>query len=177
MKTLSFSIAAFLFISMSLVFAETESIVVSGLEFEYEDPWIRQQPASSMRAGQLLYDHEDESLKDIELVLFYFGGGGGSIQANIDRWIGQFDPAPESSTEEEEIDGTKITFLTASGTYMESSGGPFSGNKTPRPDYTMLAAIIPGTEGPVFLKLTGPNDSVAAMKEAFLAFAKSPFGE
>ena len=71
----------------------------------------------------------------------------------------------------------KVTFLTASGTYMESSGGPFSGNKTPREDYTMLAAILPSPQGPVFLKLTGPNDSVAAMKKAFEEFAASPFAE
>lgn len=176
-STIAILIAAFALLTLPAHGEEKENLAVAGLTFEYGEPWIRQQPASSMRAGQLLYDHEDENLKDVELVLFFFGGSGGSVRANLDRWIGQFSPAPKSSEEEIEIDGTTLTILEASGTYMESSGGPFSGNKTARENYTMLAAIVPGTEGNVFLKLTGPNDSVAAMKDAFMAFAKSPFAE
>ena len=89
---------------LSLAIADDkESLAVSGLTFEFGDPWIRQQPASSMRAGQLLYDHEDEKLKDIELVLFHFGGSGGSTRANLDRWIGQFSPAPDAKEETKKI--------------------------------------------------------------------------
>lgn len=163
---------------LSLAIADDkESLAVSGLTFEFGDPWIRQQPARPMRAGQLLYDHEDEKLKDIELVLFHFGGSGGSTRANLDRWIGQFSPAPDAKEETKKMGDKEVIFLTATGTYMESSGGPFSGNKTPRENYTMLAAIIPGSEGNVFLKATGPKESIEAMKEAFMAFAASPFSE
>lgn len=157
---------------------DKESLKVSEFTFSFGEPWVRQQVTSSMRAGQLTYDHEDEDLEDVELVLYYFGQGqGGGIQANIDRWIGQFQGSPESNVEEREMGDRKVTFLTASGTYMESSGGPFSGNKTPRPDYTMLAAILPSPQGAVFLKLTGPTDSVAAMEDDFESFAASPFEE
>lgn len=158
---------------------EMETINVSEFTFEYGEPWVRQQVTSSMRAGQLTYDHEDENLKDVDLVIYYFGQGqGGGIQANIDRWIGQFEGTPESNQEEKEMGDKKVTFLTAKGTYMESmGGGPFSGNKEPRENYTMLAAILPSERGDVFLKLTGPTDSVEAMKDAFMAFAESPFDE
>ncbi len=151
---------------------EADSVKVSEFTYEYAKPWIRQQPRSSMRAAQFLYDHEDEALKDVELVLFYFGKGqGGNKQANIDRWVGQFDGTPTVEQKDEEMEGKTITLLEAKGTYMD--GPPFGGNKTPRPDYTMLAAIMPSPEGDVFLKMTGPNDSMAAAKEAFLAFVKS----
>ncbi len=157
---------------------EQDSLIVSEFTFKFSDPWIRQQVTSPMRAGQLTYDHEDESLGDVDVILYYFGEGqGGGTQANIDRWIGQFDGTPESTTEEVDVGDRKVTLLTAKGTYMESAGGPFSGNKTAKPNYTMLAAILPSDQGAVFLKLTGPDASVDAMKEAFMEFAKSPFSE
>ncbi|MDF1825202.1 MAG: hypothetical protein P1U68_11205 [Verrucomicrobiales bacterium] len=155
---------------------EKDTLIVSEFTFEFGEPWIRQQVTSPMRAGQLTYDHE--TLDDVDVVIYYFGEGqGGGAQANIDRWIGQFDGTPESTTEEKKVGDRSLTFLTAKGTYMESSGGPFSGNKTPRPDYTMLAAILPSEKGAVFLKLTGPDASVEAMKEDFIKFAESPFSE
>jgi hypothetical protein len=157
---------------------DKESIEVSEFTFKFGDPWVRQQVTSPMRAGQLTYDHEDEDLKDVDLVIYFFGAGqGGGIQANIDRWIGQFEGTPKYTIDKKDMGGREVTFLEASGTYMESMGGPFSGNKTSQPDYAMLAAILPSDQGAVFLKLTGPNDSVEALKEDFMAFSKSPFSE
>ena len=161
--------------------AEEDSIKVSEFTFTFGEPWIRQQAVSSMRAGQFLYDHADESLTDIELVIFFFGaGGGGGIQANIDRWLGQFEGAPESKLEEKEMGGKKVSLLTAKGTYLETmaGAGPFSGApKTPKADYTMLAAILPSEQGDVFIKVTGPTQSVEAMREAFDKFVASPFAQ
>ncbi len=173
--------ATFLMSSATPLRAEEDSLKVSEFTFTYGKPWIRQQVASSMRAGQFLYDHEDENLADVELVLFFFGaGGGGGIQANIDRWLGQFEGEPESKIEEKEMGGKKVTLLTAKGTYLDTmaGAGPFSGApKTPKPDYTMLAAILPSDQGAVFLKLTGPTASVEAMKADFDKFVASPFAE
>ena len=159
---------------------DTDSLKVSEFTFTFGKPWIQQQVTSSMRAGQLLYDHEDASLTDVELVFYFFGaGGGGGTQANIDRWIGQFEGKPESKIEEKEMGTKKVTLLTAKGTYMDSmgAGGPFSGNKTAKPDTTMLAAILPSDQGDVFIKLTGPAKSVEAMGDAFMKLISSPFAK
>lgn len=164
------------FFAFDLKAEDKDTLIVSEFTFEFGEPWIRQQVMSPMRAGQLTYDHE--TLDDVDVILYYFGEGqGGGTQANIDRWIGQFEGTPESETVEEEVGDRKITLLTAKGTYMESMGGPFSGNKTAMPNYTMLAAILPSDKGAVFLKLTGPDASVEAMKDAFIELAKSPFSE
>ena len=177
--TLALLAAALLATPFAPLRAEEDAIKVSEFTFTCGKPWVRQQAASSMRAGQFLYDHADESLTDLELVIFFFGaGGGGGTQANIDRWLGQFEGAPESKTEEKEMGGKKVTLLTAKGTYLETmaGAGPFSGApKTPKADYTMLAAILPSEQGDVFIKVTGPTKSVEAMKEAFDAFIGSPF--
>lgn len=172
--------ASFLLLPVGLR-AEEDTLKVSEFTFSYGKPWVRQQVASSMRVGQFLYDHEDESLADVELVVFFFGvGGGGGVQANIDRWLGQFEGAPESKTEEKEMGGKKVVLLTAKGTYLETApgAGPFSGGaKTAKPDYTMLAAILPSEQGDVFIKVTGPTKSVEAMREAYDKFIASPFAK
>lgn len=166
------------FFACELRAEEKDTLIVSEFTFAFSDPWIQQQVTSPMRAGQLTYDHADENLEAVDVILYYFGEGqGGGTQANIDRWIGQFEGTPESKTEEVDVGDRKMTLLTAKGTYMESAGGPFSGNKTAKPNYTMLAAILPSDKGAVFLKLTGPDASVAAMQEAFVELAKSPFSE
>lgn len=183
MKNLSILFATGLLLTspVSLRAEEAGSLKVSEFTFSFTKPWVQQQVTSSMRAGQFLYDHEDEALADVELVLFFFGaGGGGGIQANIDRWISQFEGTPETKTEEKEMGDRKVTLLTAKGTYLDTmaGAGPFSGApKTAKPDYTMLAAILPSDQGAVFLKLTGPTKSVEAMGDAFLKFTASPFAE
>jgi hypothetical protein len=180
MKNLFIILAAALLLTPStpLRAEEADSLKVSEFIFTFSKPWVRQQVVSAMRAGQFTYDHEDENLADVELVIFFFGAGqGGGTQANIDRWVGQFEGTPESKTEEKEMGGKKVILLTAKGTYLESMGGPFSGNKTPKADYTMLAAILPSDQGDVFLKLTGPTKSVEAMGDAFLKFTESPFAQ
>ncbi len=180
MKNLFIILAAALLLTPStpLRAEEADSLKVSEFIFTFSKPWVRQQVVSAMRAGQFTYDHEDENLADVELVIFFFGAGqGGGTQANIDRWVGQFEGTPESKTEEKEMGGKKVILLTAKGTYLESMGGPFSGNKTPKSDYTMLAAILPSDQGDVFLKLTGPTKSVEAMGDAFLKFTESPFAQ
>ncbi len=153
------------------------SIALAGHTFTFAKPWAEKQVTGSMRAAELSYDHADEALADLDLVFYHFPNQGGATRANLDRWIGQFEGEPEVSEEDLEFDGTKVVLLTAKGTFNESSGGPFSGNTTPRPDYTMLAAVIETDSGPVFLKLYGPDASVAAMKDDFKKLATSPFAK
>ena len=153
---------------------ENEPIKAGEFTFSFGKPWVRQQVTSSMRAGQLTYKQADEKLKNVDVVLYYFGpGGAGGIDANIERWAGQFVGTPETKTEKKEVEGREIVYFTGKGTYAESMGGPFSGNKVNKENYTMLAAILPSDGGPVFLKMTGPDASVAAAKEDFIKFAES----
>jgi len=73
-------------------------------------------------------------------------GAGGSIEANIDRWAGQFDlKGGKPKKEETKIAGQKVYLVDLSGTYKDTppGAGPFSGAKPIlRENYRMLAAII-----------------------------------
>jgi hypothetical protein len=98
----------------------------------------------------------------------------GGIDANIKRWVGQFDGLTESDADvtKKEIDKTTAHIVELEGTYKESMGGPFApGGQTKKMEnYAMLGAILELADGStVFIKMTGPQSVVADEKEAFLA--------
>lgn len=175
MKTRSpFLLGALCAAALSGLAAQAQETVPAGpYTFTYDSPWKLKPVSSSMRVAELTYDHADEKLADVDVVFFHFAGGGGGTQANLDRWVKQFDGEPVSETSVEEFDGKKVHYLQVKGTYLD--GPPFGGTKTPREGYMMLAAVVESAEGSVFLKMTGPEDSVTAVKEAFKTLASSPF--
>lgn len=170
-------VVAVLFTTFSFLRAD-DTVEVSEFTFHYGEPWLRQQTTSSMRAAQFLYEFKDMSNENVELVIFFFGQrGGGGVEANIARWLTQFDGTPESKTEEKDFNGTKVTLLTATGTYLDTMGGAAisSTPKVPKEDYTLLAAIFTSEKGDVFIKATGPTPSINAMRADFDKFIASPF--
>ena len=102
-------------------------------------------------------------------------GAGGSIEANIDRWIGQFSQPDGSATKDKaavkklKVAGCSVTLVDVTGTYKDMPGGPFAGGRViERPNYRMLAAIIEtGDAGNYFLKLYGPAKTVGNSADGF----------
>jgi hypothetical protein len=101
-------------------------------------------------------------------------GAGGSVEANIERWYGQFaqpdggSTKDKASTKKLKVAGRDVTLVDIAGTYKDSPGGPFAGGKTiDRPDYRMLAAIVEGPDGNYFLKFYGPAATVEQHADGF----------
>lgn len=102
-------------------------------------------------------------------------GAGGSIEANIERWYGQFSQpdgsrtADKASTKKLRIAGCQVTLVDITGTYKDSPGGPFAGGAAiDRPNYRMLAAIVETTSaGKYFLKFYGPAATVKQSADGF----------
>ena len=153
--------------------AEEVKVPAGNLDFKLpSDAWKSVPSSSPMRAATLQVTVEGAE-KPLEAVFFYFGGGqGGDTQANITRWLGQFETPPVSKTEEIDAGGKKVTLVTATGTYMD---GPMMAAKTPKADYTLLGAIVPGPDANIFIKLTGPKDAVAKITADFSKLITSPF--
>lgn len=110
-----------------------------------------------------------------------FMAAGGSIDANIERWFGQFTQPDGKATkdaakvEEFKVGDAKVHWVEIPGTYMESmGGGPFApGKKVERKEYRMLASIIVLENGlQYFIKMTGPDELVQKQKEGFLKMVK-----
>lgn len=138
----------------------------SGLSWEIPAHW-KIDASRSMRVATYQIDTETDC------AVFYFGEGqGGDVQANIDRWVGQF---AETDRTEPKVDkmvenGINITLLSLQGTFIT---GTMTGNPIPKPDFGMLAAVCESETGPVFFKITGPESEVKKSHEDFVSLLKS----
>ncbi len=108
-----------------------------------------------------------------ECGVYFFGAGqGGSVEANLDRWIGQFlqaDGKPSKAAAKiakRTIHGWPVTTVDVSGAYT-GMGGPAAQPGPAMPAYRMLGAIVEGPQGSIFIKFTGPAKTVAANQPAF----------
>ncbi len=104
---------------------------------------------------------------------------GGSIEQNVDRWIGQFSQADDSATSEhtkqkkEKVNGMTVHLVDITGTYADSAG-PFAGNSVQREDYRMIAAVVETKiAGNYFFKMYGPKETVNENEKRFLQMIKS----
>ena len=145
------------------------------LAFSAPPGWVSETPTSSLRKAQYRLPHVDSDVEDASLVVYFFGGGGGSAQANIERWAGQFEQPDGSSSsaalrsEAREVNGMKTTEVELSGTYVAETA-PGSGEHVRKEDWRMLAAIVEASEGPYYVKLVGPQATVARWEANYRTF-------
>jgi len=136
---------------------------VAGLRWTPPPGW-KGEGAGPMRAATYTVD-------DAECVVYFFGAGqGGGIEANVERWKGQFRQPGGKPVEvkpgKRTIHGLAVTTLDISGDYS-GMGGPMAGEKSMKSGYRMLGAIVEGPGGNVFLKFTGPAKTIAANQKKF----------
>jgi hypothetical protein len=158
--------------------AATLSSVAAGLTFSAPPEWKSVPTSSSMRVAQFALPRAPGDPQDAELVIYYFGGSGGTVDANIQRWIGQMeqpDGRPSSAVAKQSrrtINGLAATLVDVSGTYVAEMR-PGSTERHDSPNFRLRAAVIETANGPYFIKLTGPASTVAAHEENFEQFLSS----
>jgi hypothetical protein len=145
------------------------------LTYTIPDNWKEESPSSSMRKAQYRLPG-DEGAGDAEMAVFVFPGGGGSIQANIDRWIGQF-KQPDGSDSKKKADIKKIesnelpiTLVYVTGTYLK---GTMGGEISELNHYAMIAAIVETSTDPWFFKTVGPEATINHWRQDFEKFSRT----
>jgi hypothetical protein len=130
--------------------------------------WKVVREASSMRLATYQIRPAPGDQESAECGVYYFGQGqGGSVEANVDRWIGQFQQAKNAAkVEKRTVNGLKVTTVDVSGSYT-GMGGPRAPEGPPKPGYRLLGAIVEGPQGSVFFKFTGPAKTVAENQSIF----------
>jgi hypothetical protein len=159
----------------SLHAADPTSFTVGSFTFKRPPAlsWVAVDP-SGMRKAQLFVGDAKDPVKRGEIVFFHFGPGmGGGVDANIQRWLGQFTPDSKDAKpmiEQAEVKGVKLTRVRAEGTF--ASGMP-GGPTTPLPNYALLGIILESPNGDVFIKMTGPAEVVKTNAQTFEDLVKS----
>jgi hypothetical protein len=158
--------------ALPLMFAQT-------LKYDVPAGWASRPPASSMRVADFTLPKIAGDAEDGQLTLYYFGGQGGTVQANLDRWIGQMtQPDGRASkdvattTSMKTTSGLAVTLVDVSGTYV-AEVTPGSKERFNKPGFRLRAAVVETPTGPYFVKLTGPAKTIAKWNDSYVAFVKS----
>lgn len=151
--------------------AYAQERVLTALDYRVTVPatWQSRAPSSSMRLAEYVIQGD---APNAEVVVYFFGQGqGGSPEANIERWRGQFAGTPTGAYEKIERD-TKghfpITVAEWRGSYARGIG---AGGEA-RPGQALIAAIVETPKGTLFFQLFGPAAKVAAERQAYLTMAR-----
>jgi len=150
----------------------------SPLTFTPPPGWTARQPSSSMRVAEFTLPRAGSDAEDADLVLYFFGGSGGSVDANIERWIGQMQQPDGRASEQaarrtsRAVNGLDVTLLDISGTYVAEMR-PGSTERNNKPGYRMRAAVVTTPGGPYFVKAVGPARTMEHWSAAIDAFIGS----
>ena len=87
---LSISLVVLLTQNINAEEAKTKKVKLQDIQLEVPVNWKQQQPTSRLRAGQFQLPAVATDKDGAELVVYFFGGAGGGVDANLKRWIGQF---------------------------------------------------------------------------------------
>jgi hypothetical protein len=150
------------------------SVQLAGITFTPPSIWNDLGP-SGMRQASYTFGPVKEDIDSATVTVFYFGQGmGGSIEANLSRWVGQM-TLPEGVTPEEGANIVNITvnnfsthILQINGSYNTSSGGMMMGESIVKENYRMVGVVLEALEGNIFFKLTGPVMTAEKMETALM---------
>jgi hypothetical protein len=143
------------------------------------EEWASTPPTSMMRKAQFTLPRAEGDAEDGELVVFYFRGEGGAVDANFRRWADQFaqtDSTPsfdKAKTSKATVDDLPLATMDLSGTYIAPITPMDPTNRYNKPDFRMLAAVLETSEGPYYFKLVGPEKTIEKWAGAYWDFVKS----
>jgi hypothetical protein len=149
------------------------------LQFTAPDGWIAETPSSRMRKAQFRVPGESgTAADDASLVVFKFGGGGGGVEANVERWIAQFEQPDGSATKDAmdratlDANGLEAHLVDIPGIYVAETT-PGSGERVRHQNWRLVGAVLIDGDDGWFLKLVGPDATIARWRESFVAYVES----
>jgi hypothetical protein len=151
----------------------------TGFNYQVPGEWISEKPQSAMRKAQFRLPGVD-GFEDAIMSVFVFPGTGGSVDANLQRWYGQFKQPDGSSSAEKAVirkktvDNLPVTVVYLTGTYLKSvSPRMMRGEIEEKTEFAMLAAIAETENDPWFFKAVGPQQTIDEHRARFDEFVQS----
>jgi hypothetical protein len=149
---------------------------LGSLRLTVPDTWSSQPLSNAMRRAQFIIPAAAGDTEGAELVVFHFGQqGAGSVDANLERWYGQFQqsdgrPSREvAKVEKLAVLGAEATLVDVSGRYVAAMTPGAAAGGSDKPGFRMLGAIVEADDGAYYFKLVGPAATVGAAADAFRA--------
>ncbi len=138
--------------------------------------WTVESPTGAVRKAQYRVARVDGDTDDADVSVFFSGPQGmGPIEANLMRWAKQFEVAPGANAmdaltqSQRRVGAFDVTECEISGHYV-AEVPPGSGNKQDKPGWRLMGAIVAAPSGPYYIRMLGPQNTVAAHAAEFRAF-------
>lgn len=144
-------------------------VAALGVNVTLPEGWKRNPPANQMRIAEAIAP--DAANDPAKSALVVFSTAGGSVEENVARWSSQVRDAsgmpvtPKSETKT--VDGMTVTVVEMTGTF---SGMGVDGT---RENWTLRGAVIQAPQGLLFVKMTGPAETMAAQASNFATLVAS----
>ena len=137
----------------------SDEVLIGQLGVIIPENWQAEPPSSSMRIAQFRIP----TAGDDQIELAVTSGIRGGVQANVNRWYGQFQN-PNGRDTTFVNNNMQISLVDIRGTFLGMEAEIGSEN------YQMLAAIVEAPDGHYFFKLTGPQETVSSLSNSFASF-------
>jgi len=159
--------------------AEDGTITLGPLTAKLPAGWQSVAPNAPMRKAEIQIPATDEGGIPGTITVFYFGPQAGSVDMNIERWVGQFEqPGGEPLTQEMvkretfTANGLEVTMVSFAGT-QRASQMPGSVQMHALSGFMNVSGIVVTPDGPWFFKGTGPEKLMSSNHANFKTFLKS----
>jgi hypothetical protein len=150
--------------------AATKTIKADDLTLTVPESWRPEQVSSNFRKAQMKVPKVEGDKEDADFVVYFFEGGGGGVQANIQRWVGQF----QAKNRKVKVLSGKSSqgdyvLVDLQGTWNKPVGPMVQQRTKEMPDSRAISLILTTKEGNYYVRLTGPEKTVAANADALRA--------
>jgi len=144
--------------------------IVTKLKWADPPGWSRIATPSPMRLATYKLPRAPGVTEDAEMTIFHFGGGqGGSVEANFDRWLGQFNVDKSAAQRSDRTaNGLSIHLLEIPKGTFKNTMKPGDTTTPSKEGFGLLGAVVETPSGPYFFKITGPAKTLEAARPAFI---------
>ena len=145
---------------------------IGTVRFDRPEGWSYSRPADGVRAAQL---EKKSAAAPLRITFTRFSpGSGGTVQANVERWIGQF-LRTDSPAEVQTPAGTALALTLVKITGVMRGGTP-GGPGQDSPESLLLGAILESPDGLVVVKFSGPKAAVSREERIFSELVRAAAG-
>jgi hypothetical protein len=170
---------AFIASALFAVAALAGDVEIAGMKSKAPEGWKEETPANEMRLAQFKLPKAEGDPEDAQLIIFYFKGGSGTAEQNLQRQLAKFKPAegkdkPDVKLDKIMVGKTEAPYQDISGTYLSKfpPNAP-TAKVTEKPNYRQLYVPLITDKGDYYPTLVGPAKTVEKHKKEFEEFLKN----
>ncbi len=144
-------------------------ITAGGVAFKVPAGWTQVTPSSTMRLAELhVPDPSGNAAKDCIIAV---SSAGGDVESNISRWAGQIKDAAgapaKAAKQDKQVGGLTVHTVEFEGAYQGMS------DPAPNANWMLRGAIVETAPQMLFIKMTGPAESMKSAAPGWNALIDS----